>query len=510
MRWSQGRRPRRALVVLVPLTVCVALLVPASVRAASPSSSTLPAAPSSGRTTNHDVEPTVAAAPDGTLWATSTVLGDRAPGQDIWKSTDGGKAWTWIADPFRAPGGAGSVGGGDADIAVATRRNANGAYNVYAASLWVEAGEGSVLVGDISLALSQDGGRTWTVHPLAGEVPADDRPWVAADGPCRVYLDYHGGPTLANVVNVYDLCDPLATVAGVTLTPIESTRYPSLSTSALTDAPATYVTAGFGKLAVDTTPSSPGYHHIYIPMMDCPRMTLQQEVGRAAAGDSTCPGGTKAEVYVLVGVPGGSNPGPAGLTTPGVPGAIGWTFVDLGPSTNAEVAVWPATASVDPAGNVLVAWHDNHDSYVQASGDRGRHWTARAVIPTSGAAVYPTIATNGIGRAVVAFYGADRAGDANDTTLMGTATWALDAVAARYDHANAVVTFGAVTSVDPLVHRGVLCTKGDACTTPNSRDLFDNLGAVSSPNGSHTTIVYTSDGGGPLADDTTKAVTVSQ
>jgi len=504
---------RRAVAILVPLAVGLAAFAPASVRAAPPTTSAPPAAPGSGRTVNHDIEPTIAAAPDGTLWATSTELGAATPGQDIWKSIDGGTTWTWVADPFRGPGDRPSFGGGDADITVATQPNRNGAYNVYAASLWVVAGEGGLLVGDISLAVSTDGGHTWVNHPLAGEVPGDDRPWVAADGACRVYLNYHAGPTLANVVNVYDLCDPLATVAGVTLTPIESTRYPSLSTSAPTDAPATYVTAGFGKMAVDTAPSSPGYHHIYIPMMDCPRMTLQQEVARAAAADTACPAGTNAEVYVLVGVPGGPNPGPAGLTTPGLPPAVGWTLMDLGPSPNSAVAVWPATASVDRDGDVVVAWHDNHHSYVQASADLGHHWTAPAAIPFYGSAVYPTVATTGNGRALVAFYGADRAGDANDATTMGApgaagaATWALEAVTVRYDHGHSPVAFGAVQSLDPLVHRGMLCTQGDACSVPGSRDLFDNFGAVTSPTDGRTTIVYTSDGGGPLAADTTYAVT---
>lgn len=498
----------------MPLAISLAL-APTWGRAAPAVNRALPAAPGTGRATNHDAEPTIAAAPDGTLWATSTTLGEKLGGQDIWKSTDGGRAWTWVADPFR-PAGVVSFGGGDADIAVATQPNSSGAYNVYGASLWVVAGQGGVLVGDVSLALSPDGGRTWVVHPLAAEVPADDRPWVAADGACRVYLNYHGGPTLANVVNVYDLCDPLATVAGTTLTPVESTRYPSLSTSAATDAPATYVTAGFGKLAVDTSPSSPGYHDLYIPMMDCPGMTLQQEVARAAAEDATCPGGTRAEVYVLVGVPGGANPGPARTTTPGVPGAIGWTLADLGPSPNSEVAVWPATASVDQTGDVVVAWHDNHHSYVQASADQGHRWTAPAPIPAGGSAVYPTVAASGAGRAVVAFYGANRAGDANDLALMGTpgavgaATWTLEAVDARFDRLHPAVTFGPLKSIDPLVHRGMLCTKGDACSVSGSRDLFDNFGAISGPNGAHTTIVYTTDGGGPLADDTTDAVTLPQ
>ncbi|GEM_PF-2514811 len=509
------RRTHRALAVLVPLAVALVALTAPSVHAAAPMSSTPPAAPGSGRKTNHDIEPTVAVAPNGTLWATSTVLGEKTGGQDIWKSTDGGTTWKWVADPFRPPGAVVSFGGGDADIAVATRTNSSGHYNIYAASLWVVAGEGGLLVGDISLAISTDGGKTWLEHPLAGEVPGDDRPWVAADGACRVYLNYHGGPTLANVVNVYDLCDPLATVAGATLTPLESTRYPSLSTDAATDAPATYVTAGFGKMAVDTTPGSPGYHRIYIPMMDCPHMTLQQEVGRVEAADPGCPVGTRAEVYVLVGVPGGSNPGPAGIETPGVPDAIGWTLADLGPSPTSEVAVWPATASMDKAGDVIVAWHDNHHSHVQASADQGRHWTAPVTLPSAGSAVYPTVATTGIGRAVVAFYGANLPGDANDTAVMGApgaagaATWALDAVAVGYDSVHATINMGPIQSLDPLVHRGILCTKGDACTVAGSRDLFDNFGAVASPNGARVTIAYTSDGGGTLAADATKAVTIA-
>ena len=120
------------------------------------------------------------------------------------------------------------------------------------------------------------------VHPLAGELPADDRPWLAADGACRVYLLYHAGPTVANVVNTYDLCGPAATVEGLTLAPIASTRYPDLAVPFVQQQPATYVTVGFGKPAVDTSTSASA-HALYVPMMDCPTMPCSRSFRTDAA-----------------------------------------------------------------------------------------------------------------------------------------------------------------------------------------------------------------------------------
>ena len=449
--------------------------------AAQPAPSS-PLPPAAGATAQHDAEPGIARAGDGVLWATSTVIRG-ANAQDIWKSTDHGATWQWVADPFNLDGGVVQVGGNDADIAAAPEKNPLGSYNVYAASLRIYSDVGYP-AGELSLAVSPDGGTTWVVHPVAGELPGDDRPWVAADGPCRVYLTYHA--VVANVVNTYDLCNPAATVEGLTLTPIAATRYPSLAVPFITGQPDTYTTAGFGKTVVDTSPASPYRHQIYIPMTDCPSLTPSQEIGRAEALQADCPDGTNAEVYMAVGTADGTH----------------WDLRPVAQSSRPAVAIWPATAAVDEAGRVYIAWHDNMNSFLQWSDDGGSAWSAPRRVNPTGTAVYPTVAALAGGRVGVAWYGTDAVGDANDGAAMSGAVWQL-----RWVTLNPSGTaFRDPLVLDADIHHGALCTRGDQCSLP-ARDLLDDFGAIADPSTGLATIVYTSDRpGGSYGDDVTRSV----
>jgi hypothetical protein len=160
------------------------------------------------------------------------------------------------------------------------------------------------------------------------------------------------------------------------------------------------------------------------------------------------------------------------------------------------------TIATDATGRVYLAWHDGRNAWLQESGDGGDTWTpAHQLNAGLGAAVYPTVTASGAGVVDVAWYGTDRAGDANDPT----ATWSLwvarRARTGRFDRFVA----------DPSVHSGPLCTRGDACTVPNSRDLFDDFGAATDPTRSLVTVLYTSDQpGGALANDSVRWVTFSR
>lgn len=478
---------------LAVLALGLAAMLPArasEMTSATSATGVLPGPPGSAQ--NHDAEPGIARSPDGALWATS--VGVEAERQDVWRSTDGGSTWSWEGAPFNVVPGVRALGGDDGDIAVATAANPIGHFNVYVAGLWVVDSAGGAPVGDISLALSPDGGSTWVVHPLAGEVPLDDRPWLVTDGACRVDLVYHSLPTVANTVNTYDLCGPLAAVEGLTLTPVTSTRYPQLAPSVAQNRPATYVTTGFGKPIV-----SGGA--LYIPMMDCPDLTLAQEVARAEAADPNCPQGTDAQVYVDIG-------------TPQVPGGAptSWELVSVARSANTDVAVWPVTIAADPSGTLRIAWTDDHNSYLSSSSDGGRTWSPSAQLnPVGTTAVEPTI-DSGPGGVSVAWYGTGEAGNANDPTVMGypdaagAAVWQLDWVHVDASQPASPVV-GSVQVLDQDVHTGVLCTHGDACTIPNARDLLDDFGMIRDRSGD--VIVYTSDQpGGHYADDRTMWATV--
>lgn len=485
---------RKGLAVVAGLVASLASLgPPANAGPQSFASAVPPANPSTDQAINNDAEPGVTVAPDGTLWATAFSLSNPPNGQDIWRSDDHGRRWQWVAAPFNLPSNHPLLGGDDADIAVATERNASGHFNIYVAGLWVTLAKSGVLVGDISLAVSTDGGATWVVDPLAGEVPADDRPWVAADGACRVDLVYHAGPTVSTIVNTYDLCNPVATAAGLTLAPLLSSRAPSLVVPAVTGQRATYVLAGFGKAVIDTSPESPYRHRLYIPQMDCPGLTILQEVQRAQAARSDCPAGHDAEVFVAVSPDGGVN----------------WNEIPVAASDNNSVPIWPGTIATDARGRVYLAWHDTSNAWIQESGDGGTTWSAPQQLNSGlGAAVYPTVTASGSGDVDVAWYGADRSGHANDEAIMGApgapgaAVWSL--WAARLTDGGGLDRFVA----DPVVHRGDLCTLGDACTVPESRDLFDDFGATTDPASGLTTLVYTSDQpGNSTSTDSVRTVT---
>jgi len=433
---------------------------------------------------NHDAEPAVAVTPDGVLWATSIVVGrdPRGGGQDVWRSTDHGGSWQWVAAPFNATSHDPVIGGDDADLVVARGRNAAGNYNVYAASLWVGAGVDGLLAGDISLALSPDNGASWIVHPLAAELPADDRPWLAADGACRVYLVYHSGPTVANVVNTYDLCDPAAAVEGLTLAPIASSRYPDLAVPFLLQQPAMYVTVGFGKPAV-----GPVSHDLYVPMVDCPALTPQQEIARAQSREPNCPDGQHAAVFVAV----------------GKDNATSWTVHRVAVSPYGAVPIWPATIAADGKGKLYLAWHDNHHAFLQTSSDGAVTWSAAQQLdPDDSTAVYPTVGAAGNGVVQVAWYGTGAVGDANDPAAMTGTTWRL--YRATSSDAAPGQLVGQPQVVDDHVHDGVLCTRGTSCAVPDTRSLLDDFGIVLFPQGD-AAVVYTNDQpGGGFANDVTR------
>lgn len=431
----------------------------------------LPPDPSTGLARNQDGEPGIAADGGGTFWIGSDVApyGKSDPratsgvftGEDIWSSTDGGRSYRWVADPFGSTTeNHGGLAGEDSDIAAAPARNAAGFYNVYAVSLWL---------GSTSLAVSSDGGNTWTVDPLSG-VPAEDRPWVAADGACTVYVTYHQLPTFSPVVNRYDLCDLADSGAGVALNPASSAQITFAGT-------APGLSNAFGKTAVDTSAASPYRHSVYVPMANCDLSSPQDFVANAASS-SGCPGRT--EITVAVSRDGGR------------------TFGDheVALSDNGELPVWPDMVATDAAGTVYLAWSDNHDVYLSVSHDGGVTWDAplRVNQAPSLAGVYPTVTAGAAGQVTVAWYGADRAGNSNNAKVMGlpgakgAAVWRVF-VARSTDGGGQFVQ---VAATGP-VHTGELCTQGDGCTVRNSRNLLDDFGVATSPTTGLVSVAYTSD-----------------
>lgn len=429
----------------------------------------LPPAPGLGLKHNADAEPGIGVAPDGQIWIASDVdpgtkdprvTGGLLSGSDVWTSKDGGKTFRWVADPFGSGSSHAGLGGEDTDIAVAPAKNGE-FYNVYVGSLYV---------GNTSLAYSTDGGKTFTLLPGDGS-PAQDREWLAADGPCTVYIGYHQNPgTQLPLVSTVDVCDPSKERTASALSPADTQRFLSGSVP--------FESNLIGKLVVDTTPGSPYQHRVYFPMEQCLFTDLTTDpIGYESGSAPSCTG--KAELIVGVSSDGGTT----------------FTDVHVATSPQKSLGIWPSTMAVDRAGTVYYAWHDNHHSYLNTSRDGGMTWSpSLRVDGLKSAAVYPTVAAGAAGRVDVTWVGTPTAGDSNDKKVFGkpgiddSAPWRIyDARSTDSGH-----TF-VTQPMSDVVHRGALCTFGGACAGDGSRDFLDDFGAVVNPRTGLLTTVFSSD-----------------
>ncbi|HET6818800.1 MAG TPA: hypothetical protein VFH66_16340 [Mycobacteriales bacterium] len=459
------------LLVVGPLSAGLAAATPNPAGTTWTGGKPLPPAPGLGLHRNEDGEPGMGVTPSGQFWIASDIAPYAADdprvdpvagvlsGADIWTSTDGGKTYKWVADPFAEAQNTFGLAGEDTDLAVASAKNSKGFYNVYATSLWI---------GDSGLAWSSDGGKTWQLNRLGG-TPTQDRPWLAADGPCTIYLGFHQLPTFTPVFDSYDVCSNgnVPTSSGAALDPVHETQltasdFPGLSGS-------------FNKFVVDTSPTSKFRHNLYQPMSVCKTQTETDLVTDATA--SNCPQGTQYIVAVS---------SDRGQTFSYHPVALDPTGATL---------VWAATVATDAAGKVYFTWSDSKNSYLNVSTDGGKTWSASKKINLAGtSAVYPTVAGGGSDRVDVAWYGTPRAGDSNDVKKMGpptkkgSAQWAV--YLARSTNAGKSFTIRKVTGT---IHLGVLCTHGSGCNSDGSRNLLDDFGLSISPKTGLDSISYTSD-----------------
>jgi hypothetical protein len=452
------------------LTALLAAIAAQSALASSPASfgATRPLPPAAGATTQDDAEPGMAVAPDGTIWAASNVSGafssgDRALGSDVYVSRDGGKTFRWVAQPISVNSAAPGAGGFDTDLTVAPEKNSKGHYTVYAASL---------SIADSTLAWSDDDGATWSRTPISG-VPVEDRPWVAADGPCKVYVAYHAPLLLptdgtSTLVTTVDTCDPTAT------------RETSVVGTDADTVVGGLTNPQFGKPWVDSSPRSPHRHNLYLPMAQCHAptgATLSEDANASSGGIPSC--GDKSQNLIAVSTDGGT------------------TFVVHQVSVGSKtMAIWPATVATDVLGTVYFVWTDSIHSYLNVSHDGGTTWSPsrRLDVGPLRAAVYPTVAALGAGRVDVAMYATtDRAGNSNDASMgkpgsPDGATWRV--WVARSSNGGRDLT---VMRASDIIHRGALCTYGSACSGDGSRNLLDDFGASLSPRTGRLTVVFTSD-----------------
>ncbi|HVA60028.1 MAG TPA: hypothetical protein VNG13_05760 [Mycobacteriales bacterium] len=434
----------------------------------------LPPAPGVGISRNFDAEPGLAIDGGGTVW----IAGDISPnettdarssgklltGEDVWRSTDGGRHFSWVASPLstlarKNPG----LGGEDTDMAAATVKNSAGFYNVYAVSLWL---------GATAIAYSQDGGRTWSVQYLGG-VPAQDRPWVAASGACTVDLLYHQLPAFEPVLNTYNLCSPTSDTIGASIDPVSSAVVFEDQVAG----------NSFNKLVVDNSPRSRTRGNIYVPLDLCDAGGSPVTVAQETA--TSCAKTTHA----------------VGVSSDG--GRIFHVHL-VAPSPDPALPVWGSTVGVDAAGTVYFAWEGKDQTYLSSSRNGGTTWSAprRVNLPPARTTVYPTVAGGAAGQVSLAWYGTNATGGHDQAARMGKPGSAHGA--AWYVFLATSTDSGRTWHQDRMtgvIHLGLVCTGGSTCNgLDGDRNLYDDFGVAISPRTGLTSIAYTSDGGHAAQD----------
>ncbi len=159
------------------------------------------------------------------------------------------------------------------------------------------------------------------------------------------------------------------------------------------------------------------------------------------------------------------------------------TLVYQGGSGEDDANMWPGLA-IDAAGTLYAAWSDRRRVLLSSSTDSGTTWTtARRVAAATAigarASVLPSVTAGAAGHVALAWYGAD-----SWDNLSPRARWRVYA-ATSSDGGGAF----SATAVTDIVHQGPICTKGDACPDLQ-RQLLDNLGLALDPRTNRAVIAY--------------------
>jgi hypothetical protein len=325
---------------------------------------------------------------------------------DVWKSYDHGKSFTYLGQPdgtqvlatTGATTGVG-LGGGDEDLAVGT------SGNVYMNSLWL---------GSTTQASSFNGGSTWTVNPLASNIPGDDRQWIAAYGDTTLYLTYKQFGALQN--GTLSIVVVKSTDGGITFPQITQVTTPVSGVQP----------GDQGNIVVD-----PRNGYVYNVFFDQ----------------------TSTQVYLARSTDGGVT--------------FSLKLVYQGPADTSLAHVFPAIA-VDRAGNLHVVFSDGVNTYLTVSRDLGATWS-HVVRVNNGAAtrtaIQPWVVAGDAGKVDVTWLGSSA------TNFMdSSAQWRVYMSQSQNDLAS--VPAFAQSTVTGVVHVGPVCVNGLGCAS-GTRNLAE-------------------------------------
>ena len=395
-------------------------------------------------------EPSIAAAPDGTLYvaapaisAESGYLGTERGQSRVWRSDDGGASWTLLNDERGVLNGD-ACGNGDADVAT----DARGA--VYVVDL----------CGGVPFHASRDKGESWTSLDDvtgAGQDDGRDRQWIDAKGDGRIVV----------VVAGTEDADPRSIVltqsrdGGATWSEkkVIATKMIQIGNVVIADA-LTYAMA-------------------YVEPVD---------------GSGTTPQSSNRDgrMHVLVTRDGGES----WTDTPierRLPRGFGVLFGGFS-ATN----IFP-TMAADAAGNLYLAWSENAPDWtgtrvwLTRSLDRGASWDEPvALTPPSGNAVFPWLAAGSEGRVALAYLRTDALGPPGHTS----GPWYLH-VAQTITGASDAPEWVDVRAAEAPVHAGPICQSGGACLflgdAVSDRTLLDFFEVTIVPTTGAIAVAYATD-----------------
>jgi hypothetical protein len=352
-------------------------------------------------------------------------------GSEYWRATQvGGSTAAGACDLVYSgqPNAVSKVGasGGDIDTAFAPVQSTSGTYRIYVASL---------NLGSISVAVSNDDGKTFTHVPVQGGVPVDDREWIAAYGANTSLLTYHDIST--------DNIDVLRSDNGG-MTYVQTSRViPDTDYKAMNNE--------LGNIVIDHNNQAPGGFWAY----------------QAFVAPSTNPGLTGSATF---------NEAFLGVSSDG-----GKTWADKPiPCTTAFGANGLAhnfpNVSVAPNGTIFYAVSNENAIYVAMSSDHGNTWTCSGPVSTTSQAIFPWIVATSGGEDLV-YYGAVGSG--------ASQTWYV------YFAQNLTQTVSGWSNTQLMpVHQGAVCEGGISCT--GGRQLLDDF-AVDTDQSGWAHIAYSHD-----------------
>jgi len=454
------RRPSRRRVALTTLAgLALAVSTGATIPASAGPKPPAPSAPASSAPTvtagnfsfgqlnwgpscgsNQDGEPALRVGSDGNV-AVSSERGVGG-GSDAWHGVaPGGSSASPCSLSYSGqPNAVSGLGasGGDTDIAIASSPvSPGGPDRIYVASL---------NVGSVSVAHSDDGGKTYLNVPVQSGLPGDDREWIAAYGSSTSLLTFHDIAT--NNINVLrsDNGGFAYTQIGEALNPSSQAGVNGLLANQ------------HGNLAIDRVTTSGTQ-----ALGPLPGFWAYQSYAAPSTDNTTT--GNFNEAYVAVSSDGGFNwtdrEVPCSKASPTL--NLGNQFPNVSVDPSGKVWLTWSAGALDAAGNVSSA-----TVYAAVSSDHGATWSCSGAIGGgSSPAVMPWIAAASTGADLV-FYQAS--GGAKGT-------WS---VAFVQNTTGSPTGWGTVQSVT-AVHSGAVCELGFTCQ--GGRQLFDDFGVATDSSG---------------------------